>query len=148
MASVKCLVWDFTCSATVAPSHVRGCAREAGGAANAAEERKISHYYDLSPDYLFAPVSVETFGSVGNASSIFIGDLSKRLIVATGDKRSGSYFRQRLGLVVQRGNAIAVMGTMDKGESLLDEESFGAPSQPLIRVIVGVGHSPMACLGP
>ena len=120
----KILVWDFTCPDTVARSHVQGCAQEAGSAANTAEERKLSHYSDLSSNNFVAPVAVETYGSLGAVSSSFIKDLSKRLIVATGDKKSGSYFRQRLSMVIQRGNALAVMGTMSKGESLLDESEY------------------------
>ena len=131
----KCLVWDFTCCDTVARSHVQRCAQEAGSAANAAEERKLSHYSDLSSSYFFAPVAVETYGSVGTVSSNFIKDLSKRLIVATGDNKSGSYFRQRLSIAIQRGNALAVMGTMERGVSLLEEaecrshDSQFAPAQ-------------------
>ena len=48
----------------------------------------------------------------------------KGLIVATGDNKSGSYFRQRLSIVIQRGYALAVMGTMERGESLLDESEY------------------------
>ena len=51
----------------------------------------------------------------------FVQDLSRHLIAATGDKRAGHYFRQRLGIAVQRGNALAVMGSMDSGQGLLDE---------------------------
>ena len=120
----KCLVWDFTCCDTVARSHVQRCAQEAGSAANAAEERKLAHYSDLSSSYFFAPVAVETYGSVGTVSSNFIKDLSKRLMVATGDNKSGSYFRQRLSIVIQRGNALAVMGTMERGVSLLEEAEY------------------------
>ena len=120
----KCLVWDFTCCDTVARSHVQRSAQEAGSAANAAEERKLSHYSDLSSSYFFAPVAVETYGSVGTVSSNFIKDLSKRLIIATGDNKSGSYFRQRLSIVIQRGNALAVMGTIERGVSLLEEAEY------------------------
>ena len=54
-------------------------------------------------------------------SARFLDDLSKRLIAATGDLRSGSFFRQRLGVAVQKGNALAVMSTMDRGQCLLEE---------------------------
>ena len=67
---------------------------------------------------------METYGSLGTVSSSFIKDLSKRIVVASGDNKSGSYFRQRLSIVIQRGNALAVMGTMERGESLLDEAEY------------------------
>ena len=69
---------------------------------------------------------METYGSVGTVSSNFIRDLSRSLIVAIGDNKSGSYFRQRLSIVIQRGNALAVMGTMERGVSLLEEAVSGS----------------------
>ena len=114
-------MWDFTRCDTLAESHIHQNSLEAGSAANAAEARKETHYSDLMSDYIFAPIALETIGSVGTRSAKFIYDLSRRLIVATGDKRAGHYFRQRLGLAVQRGNALAVLGTMDRGQCLADE---------------------------
>ena len=120
----RCLVWDFTCSDTLARSHVQRCALEPASAANAAEERKINHYSDLTSDYIFAPIAVETLGPMGQVSTRFVRDLSKRLITASGDKRAGQYFRQRLGMAVQRGNALAVMGTLDEGMGLMDDKEL------------------------
>ena len=40
----KCLLWDFTCSDTLAPSYVDGSANKAGKAAKEGEDRKIKHY--------------------------------------------------------------------------------------------------------
>ena len=90
----RSLVWDFTCCDTVARSHVQQTSVLAGSAADAAEARKVAHYSDLAADYIFSPVAVETFGSVGTSSTRFIRDLSKRLIEVSGDKRAGQYFRQ------------------------------------------------------
>ena len=42
--------------------------------------------------------------------------------------RAGQYFRQRLGLVIQRGNVISVLGTMARGECLLSELDADAVS--------------------
>ena len=36
------LVWEFTCPDTLAPSHLRSTAEEAGSAAKEAEERKVT----------------------------------------------------------------------------------------------------------
>ena len=115
------MVWDFTCVDTLAPSHVHPCSVEAGSAASTAEARKISHYEDLASDYVFAPIAIETLGAMGPNTVAFVRDLSKRLITTSGDARAGQYFRQRLGMAVQRGNAAAVMGTLERGQGLLDE---------------------------
>ena len=58
----------------------------------------------------------------------FLRDLSKRLVVGSGDRRAGQYFRQRLGLVIQRGNVISVLGTMARGEGLFSELDADAVS--------------------
>ena len=124
----RCLLWDFTCSDTLAQSHVHQNSVVAGSAANAAEARKLAHYSDLSHDYVFAPVAIETLGSCGELTGRFLRDLCKRLVVGSGDRRAGQYFRQRLGLVIQRGNVISVLGTMARGECLFSELDADAVS--------------------
>ena len=113
------MVWDFTCSDTVAPTHVEANSAIAGTAANMAEARKMAHYDALSNDYIIAPIAIETFGTYGLRTSQLIREISKRLIASTGDKKSGSYFRQRLGIVIQRGNSLSVMGTVGGIEGLV-----------------------------
>ena len=133
----RCLLWDFTCSDTLAQSHVHQSSVDAGSAANAAEARKLAHYSDLSHDYVFAPVAIETLGSSGELTGRFLRDLCKRLVVGSGDRRAGQYFRQRLGLVIQRGNVISVLGTMERGECLFSELDADAVSDAAL----GIGLS-------
>ena len=62
----KPLAWDFTCSDTLAPSHVEKSSIEAGKTAVWAEENKFTTYGNaLRDDYHFVPIAVETFGSWG-----------------------------------------------------------------------------------
>ena len=51
---------------------------------------------------------------------IVLKDICRKLIESSGDKKAGFYFRQRVGLAIQRGNALAVMGTMERGDLLLE----------------------------
>ena len=54
----KSLVWDYTCSDTLAASHVPNTSQEAGKSAQQAEERKLSHYVDLATSgYTVMPVA-------------------------------------------------------------------------------------------
>ena len=53
------LVWDFTCSNTLAPSYIATTSTEAGKAAAQAERRKLGHYDELSRNYIVMPVAVE-----------------------------------------------------------------------------------------
>ena len=67
------LVWDFTCPYTLAPSHLRSTAAEAGSAAKEAEERKVSKYRSIAAYHTFIPVSVETLGPMGpEAKSVLL----------------------------------------------------------------------------
>ena len=66
----KCLLWDYTCSGTLAPSYVEGSAKSPGHVAKEGEVRKFKHYEHLVSDYEFIPISVETFGTWGAAKTI------------------------------------------------------------------------------
>ena len=85
------LVWDFTCPDTLAPSHLRSTATEAGSAAKEAEERKVSKYRSIAAYHTFIPVAVETLGPMGPEAKSFLLDLGRRLRQHTGEPRSTSY---------------------------------------------------------
>ena len=112
------MVWDFTCSDTLAPSYVATTSTEAGKAAAQAERRKLGHYDELSRNYIVMPVAVETMGSWGQMGLKFVKDLGSRIAVATGEGRSTSFLFQSLGMAIQRGNAISVTGTVPNMKSL------------------------------
>src|SRR3978361_1251877 len=54
----QCLVWDVTCTDTVAPSHIDGSSRSASFAANFAEHQKHRKYKSLSDSYIFCAFAV------------------------------------------------------------------------------------------
>ena len=73
-ASGRCLVWDFTCSDTLAVSHSNRAVLGPGSTvACDAESRKKSKYAS------FIPIAVETIGALGDKASAFFKDLSKRI---------------------------------------------------------------------
>lgn len=114
----RSLVWDATCVDTLAPSHIRATSVSAGAAASAAEDLKRRKYSSLSLGHIFAPFGVETLGPWGPAARKLFREISVRLIETTGDPRAGAYFGQRLSLVIQRGNAASVLGTLPLGSDL------------------------------
>ena len=69
-------------------------------------------YASFAQDYNIVPLAFETLGSLGTITEAFLSDLAKRIRLAKGDTRAGKYFLERLSLSLQRGNALAVMGTM------------------------------------
>ena len=118
----KTLVWDFTCSDTLAWSHTQSNSVEAGKSAEQAEKNKLTKYEYLTRNYHFIPVATETMGSWGKLGLQFIQELGERIKDITGEKQSASYLFQRIGMAVQRGNAASVLGTIPNNRKL--EEIF------------------------
>ena len=115
----KSLVWDYTCSDTLAPSHVPQTSKEAGKSAKEAEQKKLGHYKELaSSGYIVMPVAMETLGSWAPMGLKFIKDIGARMAEVTGEKRSTSYLFQGIGIATQRGNAAAILGTLPSTKAL------------------------------
>ena len=89
----KSLVWGFTCSDTLATSHVPNTPVEA----------------------------VETLGSYAPLALKFLKDVGSRIELSTGEKRSTSFLFQSIGIATQRGNAISIAGTVPSSAKRLDE---------------------------
>ena len=64
----------------------------------------------------FTPIALETLRPWGPEADRFIPGVGRRLHSATGDPRSTSFLRQKLGGAVQRGNAACVFGTLPRNE--------------------------------
>jgi hypothetical protein len=115
----RALVWDATCTDTLAASYLPATTKRAGAAADARERHKVSKYSCLGAQYQFFAFGVETLGPWGKGALELHRELSKRLREATGDPRAGSFLAQRIAIAVQRGNAACVMGTLPRGPGLL-----------------------------
>ena len=75
----KILLWHFTCSDTLAPSHVEKSAKEPGKVANEAENRKNQQYEEIANSYHFVPVIAETLGVRRETGLSFMEDVGKPL---------------------------------------------------------------------
>ena len=107
----KSLIWDVTVADTLAASHLSTTSITAGGAADAAAERKDEKYRELTRSHLFIPLSCETLGPMNLKARNFINDLGKRIAAATGDHREGSFLFQRLSIAIQRFNSVCFKGS-------------------------------------
>jgi len=58
------------------------------------------------------PVAIETSGAWGKQAIGLIKEIGRRIAAITYDNRATSFFRQRLSIAVQRGNATCVFGTL------------------------------------
>ena len=84
-----------------------------GTAEEDAEELKTAKYVCLTNQgYIFQPLAFEIQGGVGPSTSTFLKNLCKKLCVCNQENRAGSFFRQRLSLAIQVGNAASVVGTV------------------------------------
>ena len=114
----KYLAWDVTCNDTLAATYVTITSVTAGGLANWSEDKKLEHYKDLGERYIMTPIAVETMGSWGQISLEFIKELGARLTRVNKDDRSTSYLFQSLSMIVQKGNAASILGTIPEAEEL------------------------------
>ena len=115
----KSLVWDFTCSYTLAPSNVDKTALEAGKSAQQAEKKKLSHYDNLTTSgFLVMPVAAETMGSWAPMALKFLKEIGTRIADTTGERRSTFFLFQAIGIAIQRGNAASVAGTVPSVKKL------------------------------
>ena len=108
-ANGRCLCWDATCTDTFAMSHLNSSAVSVGSAAGAAEESKRRKYASLAARFRFEPVAVETAGTFGGSTGSFIAEIGRRISEITGDRRETYWLEQRIGLAVQRGNALSIL---------------------------------------
>ena len=81
----RCLAWDFTCSDTLAPSHINRAILDLGIVASGAESLKSAKYVQLPTSMLFVPIAIETFGAFGEEAAIFMTELGRRLTRTTQD---------------------------------------------------------------
>ena len=106
------LVWDATCVDSFCKSNLPKTCLEAGAAAIHAEKEKHKSYGFLGNSYHFVPVAVETSGTFGPEAKSFFRDLGARIKHASGDKMAHNFLIQRISVAIQRGNCMAILGTM------------------------------------
>ena len=117
-AKGKFLLWDYTCSDTLAASYREKAVSCSGNVAKAAEERKRIKYASLCQQYIFVPVGSETLGAWGPEAKSFFRKVGDRLVEESNDKRARVFLMQRLSMAIQRGNSASIMGSLPTGHQL------------------------------
>lgn len=110
----KQLTWDATCVDPLCDSYISSSCKEGASAANAAVKKKHLKYVSVKDSYYFVAFAVDCFGSWSDEALKFGTELGTRLAFSTGEPRSLTYFRQRISIAIQRGNASSVYGTIPK----------------------------------
>ena len=75
-------------------------------------------------DYHFIPISVETFGTWGEIGLKFVKEVGSLIADKTHEKRSTTFLFQALSIALQRGNYLAVTGTLGETDTCLEEIFF------------------------
>ena len=122
-AGVLCLlIWDFSCCCTVSNSGVSKSAKRAGSVAEDGAKAKERKYQELTRQYEFIPIVLESHGPMCEKANKFIGQLGRQMELRSGEPRSTEFLRQSISIAVQKGNALSVMGTIGEGnpENTLD----------------------------
>merc|ERR1712004_642034 len=103
---------------TLADSYLAMTSETPVTAAEKAEKGKLALYDELTKDYSFILIAVETFGSWGSQGHSLVKEIGQKLCDITGDKKSTFYLFQRISMAVQRGNAASVLGTVSSSSDL------------------------------
>jgi len=102
-----CVTWAVTVSDTLAQSYVHETSQTPGAAAVAAAANKN---VPLAQSYSFVPVAAKTMGAVNKDGMDFLCELGRRITQYTDDHRESAFLFQRLSVLIQRYNAVAVLG--------------------------------------
>ena len=68
-------------------------------------------YAPLTQAYLFIAIAAETMGAINSDGIEFLDDLGRRITQVTYDNRKKAFLYQRLSVLIQRYNAVAILGT-------------------------------------
>ena len=105
---------------TLAQTYVASTSHLAGAVVDAAETRKQRKYEALEDRFIVQPIGFETMGSWGAGARSFLTDVGSRVKRATGNQRAMEFLRQRVSIEIQRGNAAAVIGTVENSKEWTD----------------------------
>ena len=81
-----------------------------GSAAAGREDKKVGKYSNLSDNYHFVPVGVETFSAYDPQGNKLVKEIGKKNQEANSEKLSTYFLFKDMPMAIQQGNAICVMG--------------------------------------
>ena len=99
---------DFTCADTLCKLYVKKAFKEVSSAAAGREDKKVEKSSNLTDNYYFLPISVETYGAYGPQGIKLVKQIGKKIQDATGKKLSTFFIFQSISMAIQRGNAVCV----------------------------------------
>ncbi|XP_055343517.1 uncharacterized protein LOC129591748 isoform X2 [Paramacrobiotus metropolitanus] len=109
---------DVTCVDILAASYIERTFAKVGAAAEQAERRKLAKHAWMQSRYNFTTAAFEIYGPWSDGTKLLVQKVGNGIVIATGQKRAKEFFRHRLSIQMQRGNAICVMGTIPEQDSI------------------------------
>ncbi|ESN96482.1 hypothetical protein HELRODRAFT_163549 [Helobdella robusta] len=109
-AQGRSLAWDVTLPHTMADRYIGYTSVEAGTAALKASDFKNEKYVSLNNlSKIFQPICIETFRPTDKHTSLFINELTRKIVNITGDPNEGNYLKQTLSLLLQKFNSFCIL---------------------------------------
>jgi len=104
------VTWDVTVTDTMAQSYLPMTSQTSGAATEAAADRKTTKYAPLTQAYSFVAIAAETMGAINSDGIEFLDDLGRCITRVTDDNREKTFLYQRLSVLIQCYNAVAILG--------------------------------------
>ena len=95
----------------MAQSYLHNTSRTSRAAVEVAADKKTAKNAPLAQTYIFVPIAVETMGAINSDGLEFLCDLGRCITQVTNDIRECAILFQRLSVVIQRYNGVAIQGT-------------------------------------
>uniref|UniRef100_A0A8D8M5W5 Uncharacterized protein n=2 Tax=Cacopsylla melanoneura TaxID=428564 RepID=A0A8D8M5W5_9HEMI len=112
----RALVWDATCSDSLARTN-RNESEGPGFSSENAARKKHLKYIRIKDNYCFLAFSVETLGPWASESISFLKKVGSALHRVSGDPRSHQFLVQRLSQAIQRGNSLSIRSTLPPSQA-------------------------------
>ena len=103
------LAWDVTVWDTFTLSYLSLAASGAASIANRVKAKKRNLYQELIHTHHFIPIGFETLGVFGDEALAFLKELGHLIKMKTSDPQSFICMCQRIGVIIQRYNAEAIL---------------------------------------
>ena len=74
-------------------------------------------YQDITINYHFVPIAIETSGVLGTKACSFLLKLGRHVKEETGESNAYFYLIQRISVALQQGNEVSVVGFSNEADS-------------------------------
>ena len=92
--------WDFTCADTLCKTYFKKAYKEVGSAAADGEDKKVDKYSNLSDNYHFVPLGIETYGAHVPQGIKLVKQIGNKIQDTTGEKLPTFFLFQSTSMAI------------------------------------------------